>query len=59
MHPFIEAVKADVRRRMGSPHRQNVAEISQQLRNHEITLYKWRNTWRQQGVVVQASQNEP
>jgi len=31
MRPYSEAVKADVRRRMGPPHRQSVAKISQEL----------------------------
>jgi hypothetical protein len=31
MRPYSEAVKADVRRRMGPPHRQSVAEIAQEL----------------------------
>jgi hypothetical protein len=37
MRPYSEAVKADVRRRMGPPHRQNVAEISQELGIHVIS----------------------
>ena len=44
MRPYSEAVKADVRRRMGI---------------HVITLYKWRKTWRLQGEVVPASQKDP
>ena len=42
MRRYSEAFKADVRRRMGPPHRQSVAEISQELGIHVITLYKWR-----------------
>jgi hypothetical protein len=45
MNRYSEAVKADVRRRMGPPHRQSVAEISQELGIHAITLYKWRKAW--------------
>jgi transposase-like protein len=59
MRPYSEAVKADVRRRMGPPHRQSVAEISQQLGIHVITLYKWLKGWRLQGGVVPASQKDP
>ena len=59
MRPYSEAVKADVRRRMGPPHRQSVAEISQELGIHVMTLYKWRKAWRLQGEVVQASEKEP
>lgn len=44
MRPYSEAVKADVRRRMGI---------------HVITLYKWRKAWRLQGEVVPASLNDP
>jgi hypothetical protein len=36
------AVKTDPRRRIAPPHRQIVAEISEQLGIHMITLYKWR-----------------
>ena len=46
MRRYSEAVKADVRRRMGPPHRQSVAEISKELGIHVITLYKWRKAWR-------------
>ena len=59
MRRYSEAVKADVRRRMGPPHRQSVAEISQELGIHVITLYKWRKGWRRQGEVVLASQKDP
>jgi transposase-like protein len=52
MRPYSEAVKADVRRRMGLPHRQSVAQIAQELGIHVITLYKWRKAWRLQGEVV-------
>ena len=38
MRPYSEAVKADVRRRMGPPHRQSVADIAQELGIHVITL---------------------
>ena len=48
MRRYSEAVKADVRRRMGPPHRQSVTEISQELGIHVITLYKWRKAWRLQ-----------
>jgi hypothetical protein len=59
MRRYSEAVKADVRRRMGPPHRQSVAEISKELGIHVITLYKWRKAWRLQGEVVPASQKDP
>jgi transposase-like protein len=59
MRRYSEAVKADVRRRMGPPHRQSVAAISQELGIHVITLYKWRKAWRLQGEVVPASQKDP
>jgi transposase-like protein len=59
MNRYIEAVKADVRRRMGPPHRKSVAEISQQLGIHVITLYKWRKAWRLQGEVVPSSHKDP
>jgi hypothetical protein len=59
MNRYSEAVKADVRRRMGPPHRQSVAEIFQQLGIHVITLYKSRKAWRLQGEVVPASQKDP
>jgi transposase-like protein len=44
---------------MGPPHRQGVAEISQELEIHVITLYKWRKAWRLQGEVVPASRKDP
>jgi len=46
MRCYSEAVKADVRRRKGLPFRQGVAQISDELRIHVITLYKWRKAWR-------------
>jgi hypothetical protein len=59
MRRYSEAVKADVRRRMGAPHCQSVVEISHDLGIHVITLYKSRKAWRLQGEVVPASQNYP
>ena len=59
MRRYSEAVKADVRRRMSPPHRQNVARISEELGIHVITLYKWRKAWRLQGEVVPASEKVP
>ena len=59
MRPYSEAVKADVRRRMGPPHRQSCTEIAQELGIHVITLYKWRKAWRLQGEVVPATQKNP
>jgi transposase-like protein len=38
MRPYSEAVKADVRRRMGPPNRQSVVEIARELGIHAITL---------------------
>jgi hypothetical protein len=45
MRPCSEAVKADLRRWFGAPHRQSVAEIAQALCIHVITLYKWRKAF--------------
>jgi hypothetical protein len=59
MRRYSEAVKADVRRRMGPLHRQSVAQISQELRTHVITPYKWRKHLRLQAEVVPASQKDP
>jgi transposase-like protein len=59
MRRYSEAVKAEVRRRMGPPQRQSVAELSKELGIHVITLYKWRKAWRLQGEVVPASQKDP
>ena len=59
MRPYSDAVKADVRRRMGPPHRQSCTEIAQELGIHVITLYKWRKAWRLQGEVVPATQKDP
>ena len=39
MRRYSEAVKADVRRRMGQPMRQSVARISKELGIHIVTLY--------------------
>ena len=59
MRRYSEAVKADVRRRMGQRHRQSVAQISAELGIHVVTLYNWRKTWRLQGEVVPASEKDP
>ena len=59
MRRYSEAVKADVRRRMSPPHRQSVAQISDELGIHVDTLYNWRKTWRLQGEVVPASEKDP
>jgi transposase-like protein len=31
---------------MSPPHRQSVAQISQELGIHQATLYNWRTSWR-------------
>ena len=59
MRRYSEAVKAEVRMRMGPPQRQSVAELSKELGIHVITLYKWRKAWRLQGEVVPASEKDP
>jgi hypothetical protein len=59
MRRYSETVKANVRRRMGPPHRQSVAQIAKELVIRAITLYKWRKAWRLQGDVVPATQKEP
>jgi transposase len=59
MRRYSEAVKADVRRRMSPPQRQSVAQISEELGIHVVTLYNWRKAWRLQGEVVPASEKEP
>ena len=46
MRRYSEAVQADVRRRMGPPHRQSVAQVSAQLGIHADNLFNWRKTWR-------------
>lgn len=51
-----EAIKADVRRRMGPPHRQSVAQISVELGIHVVILYNWRKTWGLLGEVVPAGE---
>ena len=49
MRRYLEAVMADVRRRMTPPQRQSVARISEVLGIHVNTLYKWMKTWRLRG----------
>ena len=44
---------------MSPPHRQSVAQISQELGIHQATLYNWRKSWRLQGEVVPASEKDP
>jgi transposase-like protein len=58
MHPYSDAVKADVLRRMSPPNRKAVVEIARELGIYAITLYKWRKAWRLQGEVVPASEEE-
>jgi len=45
MRRYSEAVKADLRRQMGPPYRQTVAQISAELGIDVVTLYNWRKTW--------------
>ena len=58
MRRYSEAVKADVRRRMGTPHRQSASQISAEQGIHVDTLYNWRKSWRLQGEVVPASEKD-
>lgn len=58
MRRYSVAVNADVRRRMGPPYRQAVAQISAELGTHVVTLCNWMKTWRFQGEVVPASNKD-
>jgi transposase-like protein len=58
MRPYSKAVKADVRRRMSPPDRQNVVDIAQELGIHSATLYKWHQAWRLQAEAVPGSEKE-
>ena len=51
--------KTEVKRRMGPPQRQSVAQISKEFGIHVATLYNWRHNWRLQGEVVPASAKDP
>ena len=44
---------------MSPPQRQSVAQISEELGIHVVTLYNWRKAWRLKGEVVPASEKEP
>ncbi len=59
MRRYSERVKAEVKRRMDPPQRQNVAQSSKEFGIHVATLYNWRHNWRQQGEVVPASAKDP
>ena len=59
MRRYSETIKADVRRRMSSPTRQSLAQISKELGIYIATLYAWRKAWRMQGEVVPASEKAP
>jgi len=58
MRQYIEAIQADVRKRMIPPHRQSVIQISQELGIHQATLYNWGKIWRLQGEVVPALEKD-
>jgi hypothetical protein len=59
MRRYSEAVKANVRKRMSQPHRQNVDQISAELGFHVASLYNRKNDWRLQGEVVPTSKKDP
>ena len=56
---YSETVKAEVKRRMGPPQRQCVAQISLEFGIHVATLYNWRHNWRLQREEVPASAKDP
>jgi transposase-like protein len=49
MRRYSGTVKAEVKRRMGPPQRQSVAQNSQEFGINVATLYNWRHNWRLQG----------
>jgi len=55
---YSEAVKADLKRRMRSPQRRRVAQVSPELGIHLVNLYNWRQAWRLQTEVVPVSEKE-
>jgi transposase-like protein len=59
MRRYSKTVKAEVKRRMGPPQRQSVAQISKEFGIHVATLYNWRHNWRLHWEVVPASAKDP
>jgi len=59
MRRYNVAVNPDLRQWSSPPHRQRLAQISEELRIHIVTLYNWRKAWRLQGEAVLASAKEP
>jgi transposase-like protein len=59
MRRYSETVKAEVKRRMGPPQRQSVAQISKEFGIYVATLYNCRHNWRLEGEVVPASAKDP
>jgi transposase len=59
MRRYSKAAKADVRRRMSLPHRQSVAQISEELGIHVITLYNWRSLRAGAALTAGAGDGQP
>jgi len=59
MTAYSMAVQADVTKRMNSPNRQIVPQISKELGIHPSTLYQWRSNWRLRGEEMPESEKDP
>lgn len=58
MRRYSEAVKADVRKRLGRPRQQSVARISEELGIQVATLNRRIKVWHLQEAMVPASEKD-
>jgi transposase-like protein len=59
MRRYSKAAKAYIRRRMSPPHRQSVAQVSEELGIHVITLYNWRSLRAGAALTSGAGEGQP
>ena len=52
-------LRAEIRKRMGPPSQESVAEIARSTGVNVHTLYSWRHRWKQEGELVPASSKAP
>jgi transposase-like protein len=59
MRRYSEAFQADLRKRLSTPDRQSVAQISQELGIYWAKIHNWRKLSQLQGEMVPASEKDP
>lgn len=58
-HKYSEEFKESIIKKMMPPNPVSVSQLVKEIGVSDVTLYKWRKDYRNQGIAVPANQNNP